>query len=214
MHRRRGQGGGPGRGASADETPRSVYPGEDLSVRCTSQMLSAPCALTRVARRAPSVHRGRPKTPAAPWIRVRRSRRRPLLPRPRPRRRRAHRALLYPPHHRAAVLRHRESSLALALLRALPARRVGRVHLRRRSYPPRQVVQTMARVPGVGGVYEPLVVTPPSACASSPRRVSSRSMARRFPYASRFMPSAPPREPSILKLPEGWRADPAQQNSI
>ena len=38
-----------------------------------------------------------------------------------------------------------------------------------------QVVQTLQRVTGPGGVYEPLVVTPKSPCAWNPRRASFRS---------------------------------------
>jgi hypothetical protein len=74
-----------------------------------------------------------------------------------------------------------------------------------------QVVQTLARVSGVGGVYEPLVVTPEIGVRVEPE-------ARILPLEGSALPvkltvhSQRAAEGTVeLKLPEGWRSDPAQQ---
>ncbi len=74
-----------------------------------------------------------------------------------------------------------------------------------------QVVQTLARVTGVGGVYEPLVVTPAIGVRVEPE-------ARILPLDGSPLPvsvtvhAEHAAEGTVdLKLPEGWRADPAQR---
>ncbi len=73
------------------------------------------------------------------------------------------------------------------------------------------VVQTLARVTGVGGVYEPLVVTPGIGVRVEPE-------ARILPLDGSPLPvrvtvhADHAAEGSVdLKLPEGWRSDPAQR---
>jgi len=73
------------------------------------------------------------------------------------------------------------------------------------------VVQTLARVTGVGGVYEPLVVTPGVGVRVEPE-------ARILPLDGSPLPvrvtvhANHAAEGSVdLKLPEGWHADPAQR---
>ena len=74
-----------------------------------------------------------------------------------------------------------------------------------------QVVQTLARVSGVGGVYEPLVVTPAIGVRVEPE-------ARILPLDGSALPvkvtvhAQRAAEGTVeLKLPEGWRSDPAQR---
>jgi LmbE family N-acetylglucosaminyl deacetylase len=74
-----------------------------------------------------------------------------------------------------------------------------------------QVVQTLAHVNGIGGVYEPLVITPAVGVSVNPE-------ARILPLDGSPLPvsvtvHAEHAAEGIveLKLPEGWRADPAQR---
>jgi hypothetical protein len=74
-----------------------------------------------------------------------------------------------------------------------------------------QTVQTLARVTGVGGVYQPLVVTPAIGLRVQPE-------ARILPLDGSPLPvkvtvHAEHAADGVvdLKLPEGWRADPAQR---
>ena len=74
------------------------------------------------------------------------------------------------------------------------------------------VVQTLARVSGVGGVYQPLVVTPAIGVRVQPE-------ARLLPLDGSPLPvrvtvhAERAAEGTIdLKLPEGWRSNPAQQS--
>ena len=73
------------------------------------------------------------------------------------------------------------------------------------------VVQTLARVAGVGGVYEPLVVTPAVGVRAEPE-------ARILPLDGSPLPvrvtidAERAADGTVnLKLPEGWRSDPAEQ---
>ncbi|MGB6723322.1 MAG: PIG-L family deacetylase, partial [Terracidiphilus sp.] len=74
-----------------------------------------------------------------------------------------------------------------------------------------QVVQTLAHVSGVGGVYEPLVITPEIGVEVEPE-------ARILPLDGSPLPvsvtvhARRALEGTVdLKLPEGWRSDPAQR---
>jgi len=74
------------------------------------------------------------------------------------------------------------------------------------------VVQTLAHVGGVGGVYEPLVVTPAIGVRVDPE-------ARILPLDGSSLPVCVTVHAEhaadgtlVLKLPEGWRADPAQRD--
>ena len=73
-----------------------------------------------------------------------------------------------------------------------------------------QVVQTMARVPGVGGVYEPLVVTPAIGVRMEPE-------ARILPLEGGALPvlvtvhAQTAAEGTVtLNLPTGWKSQPAE----
>ncbi len=74
------------------------------------------------------------------------------------------------------------------------------------------VVQTLARVTGAGGVYEPLVVTPAIGVRIEPEaRILPRDGS---PLPVRVTVHAEHAADGTmnLKLPEGWRSDPAQQS--
>ena len=126
---------GPFRGGSADETPRSVEPGEKFLVRVHTGQAATEAKLDRVWLRSSSgdewasqsVFRSGDADAVSDRIySVHRLRQRP-----------AHPALLHPPHHRAALLRHRQPRLARAFLRPISACRLGRIHLRRPAHPTR-----------------------------------------------------------------------------
>ena len=75
-----------------------------------------------------------------------------------------------------------------------------------------QVVQTLHRVPGVGGIYEPLIVTPAIGVSVQPE-------ARILPLDGSALPVrvtahalSAAAGTVTLNLPEGWQSDPTQQS--
>jgi LmbE family N-acetylglucosaminyl deacetylase len=74
----------------------------------------------------------------------------------------------------------------------------------------RQVVQTMQRVPGVGGVYEPLVVTPAIGVRMEPEARILPLDGSALPVKVTVHTEATAEGSVALKLPEGWRSEPAE----
>jgi LmbE family N-acetylglucosaminyl deacetylase len=209
-----GSGGGQGfagRGASADETARSVYPGENFGVRVhlftalgevrlnrvwlgsrnsspwkiddTAEPIAA--AGAPVSDRTFSVHVPDDAQPTAPFFT---------------------RPTTEQPYYDITNEAWRERSFAPYPLTAWAEFTFDGVPIRLG-----QVVQTMARVSGVGGVYEPLVVTPELGVRVEPE-------ARVLPLDGSALPvrvtvhAEHAAEGTVdLKLPEGWRADPEQR---
>jgi LmbE family N-acetylglucosaminyl deacetylase len=207
-----------GRGASADETSRSVYPGEDLSVRAHVTDAMGGVQLSRVWLESsdgapwqieaadgppnpnqPDVHQTATPTsdrnfqihvptnapPTEPYFT------RPTTEQP-----------IYDISNEA----WRERSFAPYPLTAWAEFTFDGVPIRLG-----QTVQTLARVTGVGGVYQPLVVTPAIGVRVQPQ-------ARILPLDGSPLPvkvtvHAEHAADGVidLKLPEGWRADPAQR---
>jgi LmbE family N-acetylglucosaminyl deacetylase len=205
-----GQGGGPFRGGSADEMPRSVRPGEEFRVRAHAAQAAAGVKLDRVwlgnsssdpwksedttkpadadgAADTVSDHTFRVQVPenAEPT--------QPYFTRP----------STEQPYYDIANEQWRERSFAPYPLAAwaefsfdgLPIR-VG------------QVVQTLQRVQGPGGIYEPLVVTPAVGVRMEPE-------ARIIPLGGSALPvrvtvhTQQSAEGTVeLKVPTGWRAEP------
>ena len=182
--------------------PRAAsIPGEDFSVRVHTFSATSSAQCSRTWFETTTAHHG-PKSelPARPALRVSQ---RALSP-ARPRRRRTHRALFHPPHHRAALLRHRneawrERSFAPYPLSAWAEFTFDGVPIRLGM-----VVQTLARVTGVGGVYQPLVVTPAIGVRVEPEaRILPLDGSRACPcQRAPSTPSAPPTEPSISSCPK------------
>jgi LmbE family N-acetylglucosaminyl deacetylase len=203
------QTGGPFRGGSPDETPRSVSPGEEFRVRVHTAQASVETRLNRVwlesrggdpwknenisgaidpaAPTADPVFRVQVPENAAPTE--------PYFTRPNTEQ----------PYYDLTQPEYRERSFAPWPLEAwaeftfdgLPIR-IG------------QVVQTMHRVPGAGGVYEPLVVTPAIGVRVDPE-------ARILPLDGAALPvwvtvhAQSAAEGTVeLKLPAGWRSEPAE----
>jgi LmbE family N-acetylglucosaminyl deacetylase len=207
-----GQGGGSARGGTADEAPRSVSPGEDFEVQVHTAQADGAAQLNRVwlasedgppwkiddlnglgspsasARVADSHFRIKVPEDAGP---TQAYFTRPSLEQP-----------YYDISNPAWRLRSFEpwplAAWAEFTFDGVPIR-VGKV------------VQTLQRVTGPGGVYEPLVVTPEIGVQVEPA-------ARILPLDGSALPvkvtvhAQSAAEGTIeLKLPEGWHADPARQ---
>ncbi|MGA3263750.1 MAG: PIG-L family deacetylase [Terracidiphilus sp.] len=202
------QSGGP-RGGSADETPRSVTPGQEFRVRAHAAQATSETRLEKIWLESQS---GDPwKTtlatsaidPAAPIAD-------PIF------------------HVQAAENAGPTQPCFTRLNTEQPYYDLTQPEYRLRSFVPwplaawaeftfdglpirlGQVVQTMQRVPGSGGVYEPLVVTPAIGLSIDPE-------ARILPLDGSALPvrvtvhAQAAAEGSLeLKLPSGWRSDPAQ----
>ncbi len=200
--------GGPFRGASADENPRSVSPGEVLYVRVHASQASTYTKLDTIwLERATGDDWKNENTSAAidpvapvsdPVFRVHVAENaeptQPFFTRP----------SIEQPYYDISVPAWRERSFAPWPLAAwarftfdgLPIR-VGKV------------VQTLERVTGPGGIYEPLVVTPAIGVRVDPQ-------ARILPLDGSALPvrvtvhTQTAAEGTVeLKLPAGWRAEPA-----
>ena len=216
--RGRGEEGGPG-GPPADETERSVFPGEEFRVRVHTADATGAARLRRVwlvsrsgspwktedmagalqpeaaeARPAPVVDRlfrVQVSADAAPTA--------PFFTRPNTEQ----------PYYDISNPAWRIRSFAPWPLEAWAEFTFDGVPIRLG-----QVVQTLQRVTGPGGVYEPLVVTPAIG-------VRMDTEARILPPASGSAGSALPVRVTVhaqaaaegtveLQLPEGWRAEPAE----
>ncbi len=208
-----GQSGGSGRGGTADETPRSVSPGESFAVRAHVAQAGQAARVTRIwlassdgspwkvdeaseagdTEAAPSrvvdrlfhMHVSDDAQPTAPFFT------RPSIEQP----------YYDTPNDKLRIASFAPWPLAVWAefsFDGVPIR-LGKV------------VQTLERVTGPGGIYEPLVVTPAIGVSVEPQ-------ARILPLDG----SALSVEVSVhalsaadgtveLKLPEGWRCDPAQR---
>jgi LmbE family N-acetylglucosaminyl deacetylase len=202
--------GGPGRGTSADESARSVYPGEDFSVRIHAFSAAGSAHLSRTwfeAAAGASWIKGEPAgtpsssesanalfrlhvpndaEPTAPYFT---------------------RPTTEQPYYDISNEAWRERSFAPYPLSAWAEFVFDGVPIRLGM-----VVQTLAHVVGVGGVYQPLVVTPAIGVRVTPE-------ARLLP------PDGSPLPVSVtvhaeraadgmvnLKLPQGWRCQPAEHS--
>ena len=194
-----GQGPG-GRGTSADESARSVWPGEEFGVRAHVADAMGGAQLSRVWLES---------SDGAPWkIRGRRrigrhstslrAGNRQNLSRSRPGRRRSHRALLHAAHHRAA------RTTTSPMKRGASAHSRPTRSLHGRSSPltafPSASARRFKRWPASrasAAFISRWWSRPLSACAFSRRRAFFRSMARRCRSRSQFMPSTLPMASSI-----------------
>ena len=198
--------GGPFRGASADETPRSVSPGEEFRVRIHAAQASSTTRLTRVWLESRSgdpwqsesktaiepaapvtdstftVHAADNAQPTAPYFT------RPSIEQP-------YYDLTEPQWRLRSFVPYPIGAWAEFTFDGLPIR-VG------------EVVQTLQRVNGPGGIYEPLVVTPAIGVRVEPE-------ARILPLDGSALPvrvtvhAQKAADGKVdLKLPAGWRSEP------
>ena len=210
---REGAPGGPQRGGSADETARSVWPGEEFGVRVhLAQGLDA-ARLSRVwlesrdgeAWKIDDSAGGIDEKAAAAPV-VDRTFHVDVPEDARPTEPYFTRPNTEQPYYDISNPAWRERSFAPYPLSAWAEFTFDGVPIRLGK-----VVQTLAHVEGVGGVYEPLVVTPAIGVSvepearilplnGSPLQVSVTVLAERAAEGS-----------VDLKLPEGWHCDPAER---
>jgi LmbE family N-acetylglucosaminyl deacetylase len=212
--------GGPGRGAQADESARSVYPGEDFSVRihAFSATSSAHLFKTWFETQTGATRTGESQTgeswtkdesenvqgsgeqaktlihlhvptdaePTAPYFT---------------------RPTTEQPYYDVSNQAWRERSFAPYPLSAWAEFTFDSVPIRLGM-----VVQTLARVTGVGGVYQPLVVTPVVGVRVEPEARLLPLDGSPLPVSVTIHAERATDGMVNLKLPQGWHCDPAQQS--
>ena len=202
--RTNGGGGGGGRGASADETPASVSPGEDFRVRIHTTQSGTAATLsktwlesrtgdpwsTETDAKAPStdtlfrVKASADAQPTAPYF-TRPSIEQPYYDISNP----AWRGRSFAPWPLEAWVEY--------IFDGVP------IHLG-------AVVQTLQRVPGEGGVYEPLVVTPAIGVSMTPEARIVPLDGSPLPVKVVIHTQSAAAGTVTLKLPAGWRSEPAE----
>jgi LmbE family N-acetylglucosaminyl deacetylase len=203
------QGGGNARGGSADETTRSVTPGEEFRVRVHTTQATNEVQSSRVwlenRSGAPwkSEQASGPIDPAAPAtdtiFRVRvPENAQPTQPYfTRPSIEQPYYDLTQPEYRLRSFAPYPLTAWAEFTFDGLPIR-VG------------QVVQTMARVPGVGGVYEPLVVTPAIGLRIDPEARILPLDGSALPVRVTVHAQAAAEGTVTLNMPAGWISQPAE----
>ena len=203
------QGGGPFRGGSADEMPRSVTPGEEFRVRVHTARATAATRLNRVWLES---HNGDPwkSEDTLPW------------PNPAPE-----------AYDRVFIVHVPENAAPTEPYFTRPSIEqpyydLTRPELRERSFAPwplaawaeftfdglpirlGQVVQTLEHVPGPGGIYEPLVVTPAIGVRMEPEARILPLDGSALPVRVTVHTQAAAEGTVELKLPGGWRSEPVE----
>lgn len=199
------------RGASADETSTSVFPGQELYVQAHASQATSETKLQKVwlesrtgdpwknSITSGSINPGAPVSDPVFTVAVAQNAQptKPYFTRPN----------IEQPYYDVSNPHWRDRPFAPYALEAwaefsfdgLPVR-IGKV------------VQTLQRITGTGGFYEPLLVTPAIGVSVDPT-------ARVLPLDGSALPvrvtvhTQGPAEGTVsLKLPEGWRCEPAQAN--
>jgi LmbE family N-acetylglucosaminyl deacetylase len=196
---------GPFRGGSADETPRSVTPGEDFRVRVHTAQATTETHLSRVWLESRSgaawkfedatsdasasdqifrVYAADDAEPTEPYF-TRSNIEQPTYDLTKP----EFRLRSFAPYPLEAWEEFTFDGLPIL---------VG------------QVVQTLQRAPGVGGVYEPLVVTPAIGLRMEPEAHILPLDGSTLPVRVTVHAQAAADGAVTLKLPAGWRSEPAE----
>jgi LmbE family N-acetylglucosaminyl deacetylase len=204
-----GQGGGPFRGGSADEMPRSISPGEEFLVRVHTAQAGSETRLAQVwleshsgdpwkiedpsaaidaaaaaSDRTFRVHAAENATPTEPYF-------------TRPNSEQPTYDLTHPEYRERSFAPYPLDAWAEFTFEGLPIR-LG------------QVVQTMQRALGPGGIYEPLVVTPAIGVRIEPEARILPLDGSALPVRVTVHTQATAEGTVELKLPEGWRSEPAE----
>jgi LmbE family N-acetylglucosaminyl deacetylase len=204
-----GADGGPGRGGSADEMPASVAPGEKFRVRIHTAQASGESRLNRVWLESQSGTTWRTEDAttaldaAAPvsdrTFRVQAAddatSTAPFFTRP----------SIEQPYYDIARQEWRERSFAPYPLAAWAEFTFDGLPIRLS-----QVVQTLHRVTGPGGIYEPLVVTPAIGVRMEPEARILPLDGSALPVRVTVHARAAAEGTVELKLPEGWHSQPTQ----
>jgi LmbE family N-acetylglucosaminyl deacetylase len=203
--------GGPFRGSSADETPRSVTPGEDFHVRIHTAhpwngdrlklsrvWLESRSGNTWKTEKLPGeIDSSEPVTDSIFRVQVSENAE-PTQPYfTRPNIEQPYYDLTHPEYRLRSFVPYPLSAWAEFSFDGLPIR-VG------------QVVQTMQRVSGVGGVYEPLVVTPLIGVRMEPEARILPLDGSALPVRVTVHTQAAAEGTVALELPAGWTAQPSE----
>jgi LmbE family N-acetylglucosaminyl deacetylase len=197
-----------GRGASADETSRSVYPGEDFGVRVHTFSATGGAHLIKTwcetqdgaswTKGEPDMRADGDTTNATFHLHVPGDAQptEPFFTRPNTEQ----------PYYDIANEKWRERSFAPYPISAWVEFSFDGVPIRMG-----QVVQTLARVGGVGGVYEPLVIAPAIGVRVEPEARILPLDGSPLPVSVTVHADRAAEGSVALKLPEGWRSEPAQR---
>jgi LmbE family N-acetylglucosaminyl deacetylase len=196
---------GMGRGPSADESARSVYPGEDFSVRVHTFSAASGASFLRTwfetstgaswgktdssGSQPNALFHLQVPADAAPTA--------PYFTRP----------TTEQPYYDISNEAWRERSFAPYPLNAWAEFTFDGVPIRLGM-----VVQTLAHVSGVGGVYQPLVVTPTIGVRVEPEARLLPLDGAPFPVSVTVHAERAADGTVNLKLPQGWHCDPAELN--
>jgi len=205
-----GQAGGGGRGGTADETARSVAPGEAFGVRVHASQLLGATRLNRVwlesTDRAAwkiddaggAIDGGAPVSNRSFHVQAADNAQlsEPFFTRPNTEQ----------PYYDISNQAWRERSFAPYPLTAWAEFTFDGVPIRLG-----QTVQTLAHVAGVGGVYDPLVVMPAIGVRVDPAARILPLDGSPLPVSVTIHAQGAAEGTVDLKLPEGWRSDPAQR---
>ena len=202
--------GGSGRGGTADETARSVAPGETFGVRVHASQLLGATRLSKVWLEsndgspwkiddsAGAIDAGAPVSNRSFHVRaaVDAKPSEPFFTRPNTEQ----------PYYDISNPAWRERSFAPYPLTAWAEFSFDGAPIRLG-----QTVQTLAHVAGVGGVYEPLVVMPAIGVRVDPEARILPLDGSPLPVTVTIHAQGAAEGTVDLKLPEGWRSDPAQR---
>jgi LmbE family N-acetylglucosaminyl deacetylase len=208
-----GQGGGSARGGTADEMPRSVSPGQDFEVRAHIAQAGNAARVTRVwlasSDGSPwkvddaSAASGAEAAPARVTDR--------LFHVQAPEDAKPTKAFFTRPSVEQPYYDTPDEKLRIDSFAPWPLAAWAEVAFDGVPIRIGKVVQTLERVTGPGGIYEPLVVTPAIGVDVEPQ-------ARILPLNGSALPvtvtihALRPADGTVeLKLPEGWHCDPAQR---
>jgi LmbE family N-acetylglucosaminyl deacetylase len=204
-----GQTGGSGRGGTADETPRSVSPGEELEVRVHAYSAAGQAQVLKTwfqtgdgeswMRGEPAPAQGIESVSDATFhLRVPDDARptQPFFTRP----------TTEQPYYDIADEAWRERSFAPWPLAAWVEFTFEGVPIRLGK-----VVQTLQHVTGIGGVYEPLVVTPKIGVTLQPEARILPLDGAPLPVNVTIHAQGADEGTVSLELPQGWRSDPEER---
>lgn len=200
----------PGRGASAEESARSVYPGEEFGVRVHTFSATTAAKLSKTwletssgeswnEKESPGGKQGSGAANEVFHVKVPADAQptEPYFTRPNSEQ----------PYYDISNQAWRERSFSPYPLSAWAQFEFDGMPIRFGM-----VVQTLARVAGVGGVYEPLVVTPAVGVRVEPEERILPLDGGPLPVRVTVHAEHATDGTVHLKLPEGWRSDPAEQS--
>ncbi len=197
------------RGSSADETPRSVSPGEEFNVRVHATRAAGDVTLKKVWLDSASGNAWKSELAsgstsgagpvADPVFRVKAAENapptEPFFARP----------TIEQPYYDISNPKWRLRSFA-----PWPLAAWGEYEFDGAPIRIGKVVQTLGRVTGPGGIYQPLVVTPAIGVRVDPAERILPLDGSALPVRVTIHAQAAAEGTVELKLPEGWRADPAE----